>query len=146
MTAARDEGSLMTAPDITTYVEYLHPGSFYPEDTTAVVTERDPARVAREAAADVFAFRFYDVARTVVTIDGEDVTLRSGAVRSSGLYYIDAEQLTSADVAALPGDHSILLANMRGNGWDPILRCRTGNFRPLEDGDVIIGSDGTVRS
>ena len=128
---------------VKTYLTCLSPGSFYPEDSTGEVTGRDPGKTAREVSSDVFAFRYHDIAATTVTIDGEDgedVTLRSRALRKSPLYYIDAEELTAADVEALPGDHKILLANMRGNGWDVILRCRTGNFRPKEPGDVVIST------
>jgi hypothetical protein len=128
----------MTLPEITTYVEYLYPGAFFPEESARPVPERDPARIAREAPANVFAFRFYDVAATTVIVSGQEITTRSAAINATGRYYIDAEKLAAADVEALPGDHRILLANMRSNGWDPILRCRTGNFQPLEDGDVLI--------
>ena len=128
-------------PTVTTYVEYLFPGVLFPEESAHSVTERNPGRIAREAPEGVFAFRFYDVVTTTATTaGGEQVKLRSGAVNSTGRYYIDAEKLTAADVEALPGDHRILLSNMRGNGWDVILRCRTGNFQPLESGDVTISS------
>jgi hypothetical protein len=134
----------MSASATTTYVEYLYPGSFFPEESRRPVTERDPATIAREAAPGAFAFRFYDIVTTTVTTNGPAIELRRGAVNPTGRYYIDAEKLTAADVEALPGDHRVLLANMRGNGWDPILRCRTGNFQPLEDGDVLITSEGVL--
>jgi hypothetical protein len=130
----------MTEPTITTYVEYLYPGSFYPETTARAVTTRNPERVAAEAPEGVFAFRYFDRASVTARIGGRDVKLRSGSLNQSGRYYIDAEELTMTDVAALPGDHSVLLSNMRSNGWDPILRCRTGNFQPLETGDALVSS------
>jgi len=130
----------MTDPVTTTYVRYLYPGSFFPEESVREVTGRDPERTAREADPAVFAFEFFDRVKMAVVASGEEVEVGSGAIRKSGLYYIDAEPMTSADVAALPGDHSILLSNMRSNGWDPVLRCRTGNFRPLEEGDTVISS------
>ena len=133
-------------PTITTYVEYLFPGLIVSETSRHSVTHRDPAAIAREAAGDVFAFRFYDIVTTIVTAGGRDVETRSGEVDATGRYYIDAEKLTSAEVAALPGNHSILLDNMRANGWDPILRCRTGNFQPLKDGDVIVSSETGAQS
>lgn len=127
----------------TTYVRYLSPGSFFPEESSAAVSERDPRRIAAEAGSGVFAFAFYDVVTTTATAGGDEVRLSSKPLRESGLYYIDAEPLTAYQVGELPGDHSILLSNMRSNGWDTILRCRTGNFRPLEDGDEIVSSGGT---
>lgn len=136
----------MSGATVTTYVEYLYPGAFFSEESATPVTGRDPARIAREASASVFAFRFYDIATTTVTVGGEQVETRSGAINATARYYIDAEKLTAAAVEALPGDHKILLSNMRGNGWDPILRCRTGNFQPLEDGDVVISSETGAQS
>jgi hypothetical protein len=129
------------SPVITTYVEYLHPGAFFPEESSRAVPERDPGRIARESPDDAFAFRFYDVVTMTVTVGREQVELRGKAIHATGRYYIDAEKLTPADVEALPGDHAILLSNMRGNGWGVILRCRTGNFQPLEAGDVIVSSE-----
>lgn len=133
-------GGAPMKPTVTTYARSLYPGAFFPEDETQEVSERDPAAFARNAPAGVFAFSFYDVASLDADIDGQPVTLRSRAFRESGLYYIDAEPLTVADIEALPGDRSVLLSNMRGNGWATVLRCRTGNFRPLEDGDVVIST------
>lgn len=135
---------MITEPVTTTYVEYLYPGAFFPEDARAEVTGRDWETIARSAGQSVFAFRFYDVMSAVATIGDLTVTLRSCEVNASGWYYIDAVRFTAADVAALPGDRSILLDNMRGNGWAEVVRCRTGNFRPLEDGDVLVTSDGTL--
>ena len=131
---------MSTQPEVTTYVKYLYPGALCPEESSVPVTERDPEKIAREADPAVFAFSFYDVTVITVEVGGEDTELRGGERNPSPLYYIDAEKLTADDVAALPGDHSILLSNMRGNGWDVILRCRAGNFRPIEDGDVVISS------
>jgi len=130
----------MTEPVTTTYVRYLYPGIFFPEESIREVADRNPGRVAHEADPAVFAFEFFDRMRTAVLAGGEEIEMDSGAIGKSGLYYIDAEPMTAADVAALPGDHSILLSNMRGNDWDPVLRCRTGNFRPLEEGDTVISS------
>ena len=131
----------MSAPVVTTYVEYLYPGSFFSEESAHPVAGRDPGKVAREAPEGVFAFRFYDVVTAAVTIDRERISLRSKAIHATARYYIDAEKLTAADVEALPGDHKILLANMRGNRWDIMLRCRAGNFQPLESGDVLVSSE-----
>ncbi len=122
----------------TTYLEYLFPGILMPEISTGPVSSRDPQRAAREAPPHAFAFRFYDVITTTVW----DTPLWTGEINASGRYYIDAEKLTIADVEALPGNHRILLGNMRINGWDPVLRCRTGNFQPLQDGDELISGEG----
>lgn len=125
---------------VTTYVRCLYPGVFMPEESTRAVSSRDPGPVAREADPGVFAFSFFDRASTTVTVGGREITTTSKPFNETGLYYIDAESLTAGDVAALPGDHHILLSNMRANHWDTMLRCRTGNFRPLVPGDSVISS------
>ena len=136
--SAAEGEKTMTEPEITTYVEYLYPGSLFSESSARVVSGRDPGRAAREAPESAFAFRFYDRAEAGITVDGRPVMLRSAEFRATGRYYIDAEPLDAAAVAALPGDYSILLSNMRSNGWDVILRCRSGNFQPMRDGDTIV--------
>ena len=125
----------------TTYVTLFYPGAFFPEESVREVGTRDPEAIAREADPAVYAFSFHDKVTTTAIIDGQEIELGSRAINKSGRYYIDAERLTAADVEALPGDHSILLANMRGNHWDTILCCRPGNFQPLEEGDVVISSE-----
>jgi hypothetical protein len=123
---------------VTTYVEYLYPGIVMSETSARPVTGRDPARAAREAPDGVFAFRFFDKASVTADVGGEGVLLDSRPIRESGRYYIDAEKLSAEDVAALPGDHKILLSNMHSNGWAFVLRCCTGNFQPFNDGDSIV--------
>jgi hypothetical protein len=126
---------------VTTYVQYLYPGTFFPESSVLPVVTRDPQREARQAPESVFAFTYFDRAATEIVINGVGrVTLRSGDFRRTGRYYIDAEQFTPAAVEALPGDHKILASNMRGNGYEFVLRCRTGNWQPLENGDVLVSS------
>jgi len=124
----------------TTYVRYLLPGAFVPEEEVREISERDPQKAAREAPGSAFAFSFYDRLSASVDHEGRQVTLRGQTINRSGVYYIDAEELSAADVAALPGDHSILLDNMRCNRWETILRCRTGNFQPKESGDSVVSS------
>lgn len=116
----------------TTYVAFQHPGAFFSEESVTKVTTRNPERDAVKASDSVFAFFYFDIVTTVVDVAGERIETASGRRNISKTYYIDAELLTSVQVAALPGDNHILLSNMRGNGWDPIVRCRTGNFQPFE--------------
>jgi hypothetical protein len=125
-------------PDKTTYVMYLIPGSFMPEEVSRTVDKRDTDSAAKQAPAEAFAFYFYDVIRQTVAVDGQDVTLSSRALNRSPRYYLDAVVLDADAVAALPGDHHILLSNMRANRWPRVVQCRTGNFQPLQDGDVVL--------
>lgn len=124
-------------PVTTTYVEYLYRGLIVSEGSSVPVAERDAARCAREASPGTFAFRFYDKVTGFI----EDTPVKSAPLRESGWYYIDAERLTAADVAALPGDYSVLLDNMRSNQWPAVIRCRTGNFQPMHADDMVISSE-----
>lgn len=122
----------------TTYVAYMTPGSFVPESTSRQVKDRNSERDLQDAPEAAFAFFYYDIITTVVNAGGERVETTSGRRNISGRYYIDAEQMDLDAVKALPGDHSILIGNMEANGWDPVLRCRTGNYQPLQEGDTLL--------
>lgn len=124
---------MTTEATTTTYVAYQYPGSFFSEESVKPVVARNPQQQANDAPDSAFAFFYFDIVTTVVNVEGERIETSSGRRNIIKTYYIDAELLTSDQVAALPGDHSILLSKMRGNGWDPIVRCRTGNFQPFEE-------------
>ena len=100
----------MTDTTVTTQVEHLNPGSLYPESEYVSVDTRDPARDAANAPANAFAFRYFDIATTTVNVGSSEVATRSGELNPSQRFYIDAQELTCADVEALPGDNRILLA------------------------------------
>jgi hypothetical protein len=117
----------------TTYVAYQHPGILFTEESVQPVDARNPQQQANDAPDGAFAFFYFDIVTTVVNVEGERIETSSSRRNITKTYYIDAELLTSDQVAALPGDYSILLSNIWYNGWDPIVRCRTGNFQPFEE-------------
>jgi hypothetical protein len=127
-----------------TYVEYELPGVFVAEQDRRPVSSRDPRKAAETAPRQAFAFTFYDVVVATAYVDDEEVTTTSRSRSRSGRYFIDGEQFDAAGVEALPGDHHILLANMRGNGWEHVVRCRTGNFQPMQPGDEIVSTGGAA--
>lgn len=124
---------MTTEATTTTYVAYQRPGLFFAEEYVKLVDTRNLQQQVNDAPDSAFAFFYFDIVTTVVNVEGERIETSSGRRNISNTYYIDAELLTSEQVAALPGDHSILLSNMRSNGWDPIVRCRTGNFQPFDE-------------
>jgi hypothetical protein len=131
----------MSQPTTETYVRYFHPGAFVSEESSRRISERDSIVAARNAPASAFAFEFYDVIVTEAESGGRAVPLRSGELHKSARFYIDAECLDAAAVAALPGDHRILLSNMSGNGWISVVRTRAGNFQPFAIGDELVSAD-----
>jgi hypothetical protein len=123
---------------VTSHVEYLYPGAITAEIGSNRVTERDPQRAADHAAPGAYAFTFYDVASVVMEVNGERITLKSGRINESARYLIDGEVFDAEGVAALEGNFTILLDNMRANGWQSVVRFRSGGFQPLRPTDMLI--------
>lgn len=119
----------------------LYPGSFFPEDGRPVeIPDADPqTALAAFSGDDVGWFALEVVTATQkrwTDGDGEEMWRNDGTTSRYRIYV--GEALTAADVARLPGDHHILLSNMRGNEWERVVRTRRGNFQPLVPGDVVI--------
>lgn len=115
-----------------TYVEFLLPGSFFPEAITREVADRSPPQ---DIPRNTFGYSFFS--RTVMQQDGETLI---GPVRERSPTTYFGEVMAVEQVEALPGDHEILLSNMRINGWSRVVRTTLGNFRPLEKGDSVIAA------
>ena len=130
----------MSAPVVTTYIRYLYPGTLEGHDRA--VANRDPEQAVRNAPEDAYGFTVSERISAVVHAgpDREPVTLSSPARRVSRPFFIDGTALDAEDVASLPGNHRILLDNMRVNRWERVIRCRTGNFLPFAAGDTLVGS------
>lgn len=141
----------MSAP-VVTYIEMLERGAVLPERHLHTVDGRDPRRDAKAVAGQVFAFRYFEAAAVADRFGvlsecdlcrrwrAGDLSADLEPTNLSGFYYIDADLLSLADVRAMnrDGGYDILISNMQNNGWDSILRCRTGNFRLLRRDDAVI--------
>ena len=125
---------------IVTHVSYYYPGLIVSDESTKHVLDRDPEREAREADERAYAFYYFDIVSAVVSVEDIRVQTRSERRNISCTYYINGEVLDIDQVAELPGDNRILLDNMRGNEWTRVIRCRTGNFQPFEDSDILVTS------
>lgn len=124
----------MSEPTVQTYVVYLYPGFLFAEEKSVRVEFRDPQSVAKLADENAFGFYFQDV---MVSSSGCR-EMRSAPYNQSGTYYINGDILTANDVKKMPGDNRILLSNMSNPGWGVMVKCRTGNFRPLLDADEVV--------
>lgn len=132
-----------------TYAKPLYPGSFLPEEGAS---EQVPNYMTAEHIALAFSdkpgwfaievtnqnWKFWETEEG----DREWRPAKDDTAKSYRIYI--GELMTSAEVAALDGDHEILLSNMRINDWDPIVRTRRGNFQPLEEGDVVLAPAGVA--
>lgn len=124
---------------ITTYVEYLLPGAMFSESETKEVSNRVLWREAKQAPEQAFAFCYYEIVTAEVPLrGGELVKLSSDARNKSGRYYIGGDLFTQEEIAAMGPDFRILYSNMRSNGWNKVLKTRSGNWQLLQEGDHIV--------
>jgi hypothetical protein len=119
------------------YVEFFYPGSFVSETSRKPVPERD---VPVDLPAGAYGYRF--LSRSEVEHDGETLI---GKDRNVGPMTYVGEILTVADIKALNDgrDYYTLLANMRINRWDRVVRTVRGNFQQLNDGDKVVAAHTT---
>jgi hypothetical protein len=120
----------------------LYPGSFFPEEGRPVeIPDATPETALAAMDDDTFWFAL-DVRTTTQKrwTDGDGGEMWRTDSESARYRIYVGEVLTVADVEQLPGDHHVLLANMRGNDWGRVVRTRCGNFQPVEPGDVVIAA------
>ena len=113
------------------YVTFFFPSVFVDDEEDKEVGHRDPNKL--KIPAGCHAFRFYE--RKVVTVDGE--TLKGPCKNYTGLYYINGDIFTIEQVRSQFPNEKILIDNMRGNGWDKVIRTRSGGWRPFEKDDNV---------
>lgn len=123
-----------------TYVTYLLPGFFMPEEETRKMPDGvDVDAALAKMPKNCYAFHFWT--RTEVeTVDGEK--LRGEKKRVGGIYYPGAEKIHWTDIPKTP-KNEILISNCKTNGLDGFgIKCRVGNWQWLQEGDVILPMPG----
>ena len=118
------------------YVEYLCPGSLFPEEFSKELPERSVRAALTAAPNNAFAFTLYDLPNEVPDL-GPEFQVIPKRQNTSHRYYINGEVITRQQVGAWGPEFRILYSNMGNQGWDPMVRCRTGNFQPLQDGEIV---------
>lgn len=123
------------------FVTFYSPGTFVAEESTlpiaawSTVVAMDMARGIKERyGATPYGFHF-------TTRERKDNELDSKVAKTSRMYFLGGRIETIAQVAkrADPKE-SILLSNMRGNGWNRIV-VNDNSWRwtqPLNKGDVVL--------
>jgi hypothetical protein len=118
---------------------FVYPGALVSEPGRTVRIP-EPTAAAVMAAGPDEGWYGAEVKTSVVTRyrsdEGDERWLHTGSLATFNVYV--GEEFTAEQVEQLPGDHRTLLANMRGNGWDRVVRTRRGNWQPVESGDVVI--------
>lgn len=120
------------------YARFISPGSFVAETWTAPLTSPDPSSV--EWPERAYAFTIHqreDVADGTQRFKGE--TKRIGPI----YYHPDSVVESLEEVAKNPKATSILIGNMKGNGWTHVVWTRWGNWpQPFEADRMQVLSAG----
>lgn len=118
---------------------FLYPGAFLAEGGPVRRIETPDVTGVLAASPDDrwFAAHVSTAVWTRFTSEEGDVLWKQmDALRTFTVHV--GQEYTAEQVEQLPGDHDILLANMRGNGWAKVVRTRCGNWQPVEVGDVVM--------
>ena len=138
------------------FVTFYSPGSFMAETTTREVSEWSTHEAMKLAAsvkerynAIPYGFKFDTRIVHDPTPDGEGGTIKveSKVVDTSGMYFINGLVQTVEDIEALNDpSNSILISNMRCNGYDKVVTTKNGYrwTQPLNEKDCVVDSDGEI--
>ena len=118
------------------YITFYFPGIVVSETSSSEIGHRQIDRITLPEKA--YAFQLWD--REDV-IDG-DKTYYGEASNMSPKYYPGGQLLTADDVRNLPDfteqSHGTLVANMRINEYERVIRSCRGNFQPHEEGKTEV--------
>ncbi len=115
-----------------TYVEFSFCGAVVDEVLSFEVESRDIGSLRVPDGA--FGFQFFDQLSTMVG----KVELVSGRLNKSPMHYYGGRVMTLEEVRAEMPEERILILNMECNGYDRVIQCRYGNFKPFDADDVYV--------
>lgn len=111
------------------YVEFVYPGIIVSESSSREIESRE---APVEMPAGAFGYRFFDR----VEQDAGEETLY-GKPKNRSAWHYQGEIWTVDRVKAELPNERILISNMRGNGYDRVVKTRSGQFIPLEPEDQV---------
>jgi hypothetical protein len=120
---------------------FLFPGSLFPEESEREVDTKDPKAVAKLAPKGAFCFVLQGWVTKTTTVNGEDFEKTERDGKGTGRFYLGGTVYTLAQLKAKFGsdpDKRILISNIEGNDWGKAIQCRTGNWQPFTDQDVLL--------
>lgn len=112
-----------------TYIKYLYPGSFFPEERIEKVSDRKIVDLPEGA----FCYQFFD--REETEIEGE--TLYGKDKNHSGRFY-KGDIFTLDELKVKFPFEFTLISNMESNKWDYLIRTVRGNWQPFEKRDALL--------
>lgn len=120
------------------YVEWLTPGSLFPEKYTEKVDSRDLPQL--EIPRDVYAFTFYDV-KTVDAVDEEGEKHEIRIIINKSPRYIIGEVFTLEQIEAMGKDYRVLASNVEEYDMKSGVKTHLGNWQPLLKDDVVLSTN-----
>ena len=124
--------------ETTSHAEYFYPGALVAETETKLLSERSVEAAVQALPEGAYGFRLVDRVTQTATLEDGNTIDHVEWQNKSAMYYPGGLALTTTQIAELPGDHSILLSNMRSNEWPRVVKTRKGWFQPLLAGDSVI--------
>lgn len=136
------------------FVEFFSPGTFFAETSVREVSSWDTKEavglaetIKERHGAKPYGFQFFTSIVADPVPDGEGGTLEvePKEVKRSGTYFLGGKLMNLEAIAGI-ADYSILLANMRCNGW-PIVIENSNSYRsthPFKEEDLLVGPDGEI--
>lgn len=113
-----------------TYVKFFYPGSFFAEESTEKVPNRN---IPKNIPKNAFAFNFFD--REEIVSGNE--TLKGEPKNHSKRYYINAKVFTLAELKEKYASNTSLIRNIESAGSKAVL-CNAGNWQPFDEGDQLV--------
>jgi hypothetical protein len=126
-----------TQLEVVELAELYMPGSFMDESSTVEVNGRTIEQIARTADISVFAVRTFKVLEGTAQVGDKTVKVRSERFDVSPQAFVGGDVFTLEEVKTQFPQHSTLISNMEGNGWNRVIRARTGNWKPYE-GEAVL--------
>jgi hypothetical protein len=114
------------------YIEYYYPGILFSESSKEDVESFDPSELTIPDAC--FGFEYHSVEEIFIDEKWRPLTETN---KSHGMIYPDGEIFDEEKLIAENQNKGFLLDNMRGNGWNLVVRTKVGNFQPFRNEDRI---------
>jgi hypothetical protein len=121
------------------YARYLTPGIIMSEESVKEVEGVSDAIAM--APGNAFCFQTFRLPEVDFEYDAKRFVVKPIPQEESDRYYLGGEVFTIEQVRAQIDrldQTGALLSNMESNGWSKVIKCRTGNFQPLEEGDQVV--------
>jgi len=120
------------------FIQFQYSGSFFSEETSVEIVERDPSKI--EVPPGAYCFSFYDqiVGTIIESIGDKEIAVNSAQLDKSPTYYYGGKVYTVEELKKKFPNEQTLITNVEINSCKRTIKCRNGNWRFFKDDDVLI--------